>query len=371
MSTRVQMMHDWRQQLHALLPEVRATRVRGLADFVLGMTWARTVSLPEIARTLPGVANVPSRERRLRRWLANDAITVATLWDPLATTLLAAEAGKEVLLVLDPTPQAGHATVLMLGLVRHKRVLPLAWRSVPQQEPWPASQKALFQDLFAQVVAWLPADTTVTLLADRGLTSADLLDLCAEVGWECVLRLSADARQGASVRLADGTTCPVWELVAGPGQLWTGTVELFQRQGWRTVDLTISWPRGQADPWLLVSTRPAGRARVREYRRRFQAESTYQDEKGRGWGLSRSKVVDLERLDRLILVLVLVLWWVHAWGLRVIRSGLRRRYDRRDRRDLSVLRLGWLWMHERLQHGHIPPLLFRYLHGQWRIRWVA
>jgi hypothetical protein len=371
MSTRGQMMHDWRQQVHALLPSVRATRVRGLADFVVGMLWAHTVSLPEIARAQPGSASVPSRERRLRRWLANPANDVATLWDPLVRRLLAAEAGQEVLLVLDPTPQADHATVLVVGLVRHKRVLPLIWRSLPQQAPWPASQRDLLEDLFGQLAQWLPADASVTLLADRGLTSADLLDLCAQVGWACVLRLSADAQHGATVRLADGTTCPVWDLVRGAGQHWTGTVDIFQRQGWRTVELTIHWGRGQAQPWLLLSTRAAGRGRVREYRRRCQAESTYQDEKGRGWRLERSKVRDLARLDRLLLVLALVLWWVHGLGLRVIRSGLRRRYDRRDRRDLSVLRLGWVWMQDLVEHRRLPPFLFRYRHGTWRVRWAS
>ena len=63
-------------QLHALLPEVRITRVRPFALLVLGLLWAETVSLPRIAAELPEAASDPSRERRLRRWLSNPAVAV-------------------------------------------------------------------------------------------------------------------------------------------------------------------------------------------------------------------------------------------------------------------------------------------------------
>ena len=62
--------------------------------------------------------------------------------------------------------------------------------------------------------------------------------------------------------------------------------------------------------------------------------------KGAASPWKRSKVVAPERLDRLLLVLHLALWWAFGLGLQAIRNGTRRRFDRRDRRDLSVVRLG-------------------------------
>jgi hypothetical protein len=64
--------------------------------------------------------------------------------------------------------------------------------------------------MLAEVAAALPGDRPVTLLGDRGLPSAALIDTCRAVGGDVVVRLSADAQQGPTVRRADGTMCPAW-----------------------------------------------------------------------------------------------------------------------------------------------------------------
>src|SRR5215204_3300018 len=134
MPTRLRLLHDWTRQVGALLPGARATRGRTLALLALGLLWAGSVA------ALPVAAADASTERRLRRWLANPAVIVAELWRGLLPGLLASRARQEVLLVLGPTPQNGRFAVLALGLVRRKRVPPVAWRAVPQQERWPQPQ---------------------------------------------------------------------------------------------------------------------------------------------------------------------------------------------------------------------------------------
>jgi hypothetical protein len=134
-STHQQVLHAWHAQLHALLPQVRATRVQGLALFTVGMARAGTVRVNRVARALPLGVRVLSTERRLRRMLANPAVTVETLWRPLLPQLLAGWAGREAVLVFDPTPFGATWTILWVGIVVHCRVLPLTWRLVPQQEP--------------------------------------------------------------------------------------------------------------------------------------------------------------------------------------------------------------------------------------------
>ena len=64
-------------------------------------------------------------------------------------------------------------------------------------------------------------------------------------------------------------------------------------------------------------------------------------------------------------------WWAEQLGLRVIRQGRRRWYDRADRRDLSVLRLGRTAMQTHLEAGHAPPLPFHRRGQLWRYAWLA
>ena len=122
MQSHLKLLHKWQRQLEAILVGVRVTRVRGLALLVVGILLAGSVSLPAVAAVLPCRARDESRVRRLRRWLANKKVKVSDRWPPIRKTLLHDVAGRDLILVVDPTPQAGHATVLMLGILLHKRV---------------------------------------------------------------------------------------------------------------------------------------------------------------------------------------------------------------------------------------------------------
>ena len=365
MQTRQQLLHKWDQQLRALLPGIRVTQVAGLACLSLGLLWSGRVTLAAVAASLPLPARDLSVVRRLRRWLANPRVAVGRLWPALLAPLLAGWAGRDLLLVLDPTPLDDRLSLCLLGLIVHKRILPVAWHPLPMAERWPASLAIVLRHLTDRLQPLLPPDARVTLLADRGLTGAALIDRCQALGWHFVLRVTATPKTSPTVRLDDGTTCSLWSLVTRPGQRWTGTVACYRAAGWRTVELTIHWARGAHEPWLLLSDRPAGPDRVREYRRRIRCEATYQDCKGRGWQLGRTKLCQRARLNRLLLALFLALWWAETLGLRVIRCGLRARYDRSDRRDLSLVRLGRRWLADLHDHGRLPPLLFRWTPHGW------
>jgi hypothetical protein len=120
--------------------------------------------------------------------------------------------------------------------------------------------------------------------------------------------------------------------------------------------------------WVLFSTRPGGSARIREYARRARVEATFADGKTRGWGLEHSRLRDPVHLDRLLLVWHLALWWLHALGRQVMQRGLRPHFDRTDRRERSLIRLGWLWLHDCLWHDGALPLLVRPTTDGWLAR---
>lgn len=96
------------------------------------------------------------------------------------------------------------------------------------------------------------------------------------------------------------------------------------------------------------------------------SEATFADTKRRGYDLERTKVIDRARIDRLVLALVIALWWVTQLGLRVIRTGTRSAYDRSDRRDRSVIHLGAREVQERLIFNRCPALPFSQRNGAWR-----
>jgi hypothetical protein len=365
MRSRLQLWHAFDAQLHALLPDVHRARLHVLALLTLGLLWAEAVALPRVAAALPLPAKRPSIEKRLARFLANPRVDAAALWAGLLPALLAERAGQAIELVFDPTPHTDRFTILVLGLVDRSRVLPVAWRVMPQHIAWPAPQRAILTELCTAVARALPPGCRVTLLADRGVTGPAVVALCRALGWSFVLRLSVGPRQANRVRVGAAPEQPLWALVTRPGQRFAATVALFKEAGWVPVELTIHWDPHYPEPWVLLSDRPAGPAIVRAYRRRARAEATYQDGKSRGWRLEASKLADPDRLERLLLALHLALWWALQLGHRLIRAGQRPRYDRADRRDLGVFRLGREHLRHELLHDRCPPLPFRLAHGHW------
>jgi hypothetical protein len=56
--------------------------------------------------------------------------------------------------------------------------------------------------------------------------------------------------------------------------------------------------------------------------------------------------------DRLLLALFLAMWWVSHLAAACLHHGQRHRFDRVDRRDKSIFRLGRLWLLDILRRVH-------------------
>ena len=74
--------------------------------------------------------------------------------------------------------------------------------------------------------------------------------------------------------------------------------------------------------------------------------------------------------SRLLLVLFLAFWWLMHLAASCVHSGRRSRYDRHDRRDKGMLRLGRLYLRDSERGGFDGALrqclLLRRQHQQWR-----
>jgi Transposase DDE domain len=336
--------HQWSAQLRAFLPEVHGHRSKTLAFCVLGVVLAGTTRLPRVAEALVGIsaAKTPSIERRLARFLANQHVTVLPLWTQLLGQFLRFWHERRLVFVLDATSVGDRATVLYLGLLVHSRLLPVSWQVLSVHDTWEQRQWEVVGALLDRVIPHL-GSADCTLLADRGLVGHPLVHLCHQRGWHYVLRLSAaHTCQPSRGRWARGWI-PCRHLVPQRGRHWYGAVQLWQEHP-LAAQISATWEPGQKEPWIVVSDRPAGRQRVREYARRMRVESTFQDLKRRGWDLEGTVLADRARLDRLLLIVFVSLWWLAHLAASCMHHGQRARFDRHDRRDKGIFRLGRLWL---------------------------
>lgn len=362
----------WQKQVQEFFTSLHGHQSKTLAWFVLGAIRAKSVVLPQVAEALlaESEAKASSIERRLERFLSNPRIDVEHTWEELLAQVMPFFREKPIRLVIDVTPYEEHAQVIYLGLLQHSRVLPLAWKVMPGQKKWDQGFWECILELFERVARHIGA-TDCTVIGDSAFGCFPMVQLCQRYHWHYLFRIAGQHTcQRRSSRGQFGESIAVSKLVREPGKRFHGSVRLWQDESIET-ELSIFWDLTEEEALIVISDTRAGKGRIAEYRLRWRVEATFQDGKSRGWDWESSHVRALDRVNRLLLVLFLMLWWLAHLAAACIHHGKRDRYDRADRRDKGIFRIGRLYLFDierRDAHGgNIQQcLLFRRDAHEWR-----
>lgn len=335
----------WQKQVKEFFTQLHGHQSKTLAMFVLGAIRAKSIVIPLVAEALlaESEAKASSIERRLERFLSNDRIKTEKTWDELLAQVLPFFRQQPMRLVIDLTSYEEHAQVIYVGLLQHSRVLPLVWKVMPGQTKWDQGLWNCIEELFKRLTPHL-GEAECTLIGDSAFGCFPMVKLCEKYGWHYLFRICG--QHTCEQQSSSGQFCPsrpVSDLVSKPGKRFYGHIRLWQDHQIET-NLSAYWKPGEEEALLVISDKPAGHARLHEYILRYRVESTFQDGKSRGWDWESSHVRRLERVDRMLLVLFLALWWLAHLAGSCIHDGRRDRYDRHDRRDKSIFRIGRLYL---------------------------
>ena len=234
---------------------------------------------------------------------------------------------------------------------------------------WDQGLWSCIEELFEYIAPHIGA-TVCTVLGDSAFGCFPMVKLCEKYRWHYLFRICANhtcehwSAQGEHV-----PTCSVANLVDQPGKQFYGKIRVWQEDQIET-NLSACWEPGEEEALFIISDLPACGKRLTEYRLRWRVESTFQDLKSRGWDWEKSHVRRLDRVDHLLLVLFLLVWWLAHLAASCIRHGKRGRYDRHDRRDKGILRLGRLYLLDIERKMSFTSnfkncLLFRFASGKW------
>jgi hypothetical protein len=335
----------WQTQVKEFFTQLHGHQSKTLALFVLGAIQAKSIVIPQVAEALlaESEAKASSIERRLERFLSNERIDTEETWNALLEQIMPYFRQGPMRLVIDLTPYEEHAQVIYIGILQHSRVLPLAWKVMPGQEKWDQGLWDCIEALFERLVPHI-GETECTIMGDSAFGCFPMVKLCQKYGWGYLFRICA--HHTCEQQSSDGQflpSCPVSTLVSQPGKRFYGAVRLWQADQIET-NLSAYWDPKEEEALLVISEKPAGSSRINEYRLRWRVESTFQDGKSRGWNWESSHVRRLDRVDRMLLVLFLAMWWLAHLAASCMHHGQRDRYDRHDRRDKSILRIGRLYL---------------------------
>lgn len=203
--------------------------------------------------------------------------------------------------------------------------------------------------LLKEVLPLIPPKCSVVLLGDREFRSTSLMGFCQRRGWHFRLRLKCDTW----IR-ANRLWFQLRDLDIQPGQKrFFQTVYITKRrQG--PYHLACYWKKGEDEPWFIATDETADGRTLFEYKKRFHTEAMFSDKKKRGFQLEATRIKTKERINRLLLVIVLASLWMSQLGLRCIRSGQRRFFEKSKRRFYSLLQLGIASFFEQLNGDKVP-----------------
>jgi hypothetical protein len=338
---------DWRRCLrNELLPSLHGHQINALADLSFAIAVSGQCQSGHLALAVPGQAKPASVQRRVERYLGNPRLKPRLwLWQ-MARNFLAPWSGRRICLLLDETPKANDLRVLKISVAFRKRAVPVLAVCYPPDDP-PLPLPVLIPWLLRRVVACLPTNAVITLLADRGLAWPVILDTCVALGWHYLLRLQGQTK----VILPDEREVTARELVGRIGGRWLGEAWLFKKAGWRAASVLAYWPWGREDCWLLVSDERACPRRFQTYGQRTWTEELFRDEKSQGLNWQKSRVNDPVHAARLLLLLALAVLLAIVLGVQVLKRGWRRQLESGRRRGLSVVQLGLRWLRYVVNHG--------------------
>src|SRR5215210_6674615 len=297
-----------RADLAGRLPTQNKKQREGLALLVATVLDVRSVNLMELAAAVPRAAErLDMRYQWISRLLGNACIDVEAVMAPYAREVLARACvgSRALVLMIDQSKINDAHHMVMVSLRVGERALPLAWRVKKTHGAIGFREQ---RAALATVAALLPEGVRPTLMGDRFYGSPALIAWCRDHGWGWRLRCKQDLR------------------VFDNGSETTTLAECFARGEHRLEDVALTGKRarthvamvqedGQAAPWIIaMSDRPTP-GRARDDGLRWGIEAMFSDFKTRGFNLEASQIERTDRLDRLVLVLALALYWAVSTGM--------------------------------------------------------
>lgn len=294
--------------LFARLPTQNKKQREGLAMLIATALHVRDVNLNELAAALPRSAErLDMRYQWISRLLGNDLIVVDEVMAPFAREVLelSAQAGQTVVVMIDQSKVNDGHQVLMVSLRVGERALPLAWRMKQTQG---AIGFDVQKEALDAVVGLIPQGAQVTLMGDRFYGSPALIKWCRKNGWGWRLRCKQDLlvfdRGGGETTLAE---------CFARGEHMLTDVMLTEKRA-RT-HVAMVHEEGHPEPWIIAMSEHPNTWRALDYGLRWGIEAMFSDYKTRGFDLEDSQIIRTDRLDRLVMVLGLALYWATSTGM--------------------------------------------------------
>src|SRR5208283_3007447 len=289
------------------LPSQNKKQREGLALLVATALHVRSVNLNELAAAVPRAAErLDMRYQWISRLLGNELIDVDAVMASYGREVLARSraGGRTIVVMIDQSKVNDAHQMIMVSLRVGERALPLAWRMKKTEGAIGFREQ---REALEVVAALLPKGVRPTLMGDRFYGSPALISWCRDKGWGWRLHCKQDL-----LVFDNGGETTLAECFAR-GEHMLKDIELTEKRA-RT-HVAMLHEEGHPEPWIIAMSDLPTTWRARDYGLRWGIEAMFSDFKTRGFNLEDSQIERTDRLDRLVLVLGLALYWAVSTGM--------------------------------------------------------
>ena len=284
----------------------------------------------DLSASLPRAAErIDMRYQWISRLLGNEHIDTNVVMAPFAAEVLErlSADGRRLVLIIDQTQANETQQAVVVAVRAGGRSLPIAWRVKETEGAIGfAEQKAALE----VALSLLPEDGRVVLMGDRFYGGPDLIAWCRRQGWDWRLRLKADL-----LVFEEGGESTLAECFARGERMLVG-VELTGKRV--PTNIGMVHEDGHPEPWFIAMSDAPTTAKTFDYGLRWGIEAMFSDFKSRGFGLEDSQLQRTDRMDRLMLVMKLALYWAVSTGMWAAKNAALPAEKKRP----GLLRRRWL-----------------------------
>jgi len=281
----------------------------GLADIAASVLTCRSVNTSELANVLPRKVKSPEESYRyINRWLANDKIQPNKVMEGFIPEILETitAQGQTAVLMLDQNQVNKDFECLMVSLRIGERAIPVAWKVKKTKGEIGYSEQ---EELLKIVCNMIPQGIKILLAADRFYGTATLITLCQKLGWSYRIRLKGNLK----LIHDDG-----WEINANEARNM-GLRELeYIKLGEKGPKLNVGilHEPGHPEAWFIAMDTKPSLSRTLDYGLRWGIEALFSDLKTRGFSITKTQLRHKERIERLLLILAIALYWAVSTGMK-------------------------------------------------------
>lgn len=307
------------EEVSTQMPRLSQPQARVLALWSFSLVMCRTCSLSSCSLFLAELLTVKENtmRQRLREWYQEAAakrgrsrqnVVVESQFGWLLGWVLSKWQGEQLALAMDATTQSDKLTVLAVSVLYRGVAIPVAWKVLVGNKP--GRWKPEWLRLLRLIHRAIPAEMTVIVMSDRGISQPWLFKRIRRLGWHPLLRIT---RNGTFQPQGQPRYQPLRTLVPSPGCRWQGRGRLYQTQRFPCT-LICRWDVGYEHPWLLMTDLSPEPLDAGWYGLRAWIEHSFKLTKRGGWQWQRSRIADPERAARMWLVIAVATLWVVGVG---------------------------------------------------------